>query len=258
MSSEIAVVEHDQQPGGLSLIEGPDPAGAVAYARQVSASIAGVLEERSGYVTIQKSKHITIEGWQTLAAMTGHTVEVEWSRPVDGLEPNAKGVRAWEARAVVHDQSGRVVAAGESMAEPGEGGKWDGSNSSVRSMAQTRAMSRALSSRMRYIVQLAGFSGTPAEEMPHAEPAESDRDKARRRFKVLRDEVEIDEALLKKELGDDGPQLADDYFYAALAHSCGYLKGKAEAEDEAPIDGDVVTDDEAVADEIGQQTLGDE
>ena len=34
----------------------------------------------------------------------------------------------------------------------------------IRSMAQTRAMSKALSGPLRFIVTLSGLSGTPAEE----------------------------------------------------------------------------------------------
>ena len=170
MTTDLAVVE--QQPNhGLSLSDGPNPAQAVAYAAQVSTQIASVLSEGNGYSTIQGKKHVTIEGWQSLAAMTGHSVEVEWSRPVEGMPANDKGVMVWEARAIVRDQSGRVVASGEAMADPAERAPWGRANFSVRSMCQTRAMSRALSSRMRYIVQLAGFSGTPAEEMG-GEPAE--------------------------------------------------------------------------------------
>ena len=62
-------------------------------------------------------------------------------------------------------------AAGEAMASPDERAPWTKNAYSIRSMAQTRAMSRAASSRLRYIPTLAGFSGTPAEEMPRDEPA---------------------------------------------------------------------------------------
>lgn len=182
MTTEIALRE-DTPHVGLSLSDGPDPATAVAYARQVSAAILGVLEERSGFVTIQGRKHFTIEGWQTLAAMTGHTAEVEWSRIIPGIEVERGAVtlHAWEARAVVRDQSGRVVATGESMASPDEGAPWARNDFSIRSMAQTRATSRALAARMRYIVTLAGFAGTPAEEMPTDEPPASSERKPNKR-----------------------------------------------------------------------------
>lgn len=167
MSTEVAIREHD---AALSLTGdgGPPPAAAVAFARECSTALLDVLSEGNGYKTIQGKKHVTIEGWQMLAAMTQHSIDVEWTRPIDGLE-DSRGVKAWEARAVVRDRSGRVVAAGESMADPNEPDaykKWArGGNFAVRSMAQTRAMSRAAQARLRYIVVLAGFAGAPAEEM---------------------------------------------------------------------------------------------
>lgn len=268
MGTEIAVVEPEQR-AGLSLIEGPDPATAVAYARQVSGVIASVLEEKSGYVTIQGKRHITIEGWQTLAAMTGHTVEVEWSRPIAGVEP-VNGRHAWEARAVAHDQNGRVVASGEAMASPSESAPWTRNDFSIRSMAQTRAMSRALSSRMRYIVTLAGFAGTPAEEMPDGPaPAADPLAVARERFKVLREESETDNDYVKTIVGDDPARLAQDDFFANAAYRLGWKRAMEqentpEGTDDAPVDGEVVEEPETpaadhdarVADEVGQQTLG--
>jgi hypothetical protein len=38
-------------------------------------------------------------------------------------------------------------------------------------MAQTRATSKALSGPLRFVMTLAGYEATPADEMPHDEPA---------------------------------------------------------------------------------------
>lgn len=259
MSTELAV--RDEAPsGGLSLIEGPDPAGAVAYAAQVSTAIAGVLDEGNGYTTIQGKKHITIEGWQSLSAMTGHSVEVEWSRPIEGME-NAKGVKTWEARAVVRDQAGRVVASGESMADPNEPGadrKWArGGNFSVRSMAQTRAMSRALASRLRYIVQLAGFSGTPAEEMSDEAERPDPLAIARGRWKVLKEECEVENDAIAAIVPDPVTLAADDVF-AAAAYYLGRQSMQGEAGDDEPIDGEAEVVDEPTGDDAVAQQIFDE
>lgn len=161
--SDGEIVLHESAPLP-SLMDGPDPMLAVGYARRLSEVLMSVLTEGNGYVTISGRKHVEIAGWATLAAMTDHTCEIEWSRMVPGLG-NDKGVEAWEARAIVRDGAGRVVAHAESMAEPGEGGPWGKSNHAVRGMAQTRARVRAYADRLRYITVLAGMSGTPAEEM---------------------------------------------------------------------------------------------
>lgn len=239
MGTELSIRE-EQVPVGLSLIDGPDPATAVAYARQVSGVIASVLEEGSGFVTIQNKRHITIEGWQTLAAMTGHTVEVEWSRPVEAIEP-VNGIHAWEARAVVRDQSDRVVAGSTSMASPAERAPWTKAEFSVRSMSETRASSRALASRMRFIVTLAGFHGTPAEEMGGGEPSPEEPWKRRWTDLLAMGAVlSLDEGAVKARLRDAGVKgaktLNDPAVYIAAV---GALTDPAPGDTDEAVEGEI-------------------
>lgn len=270
MSNELAVIE--ERPGvGLSLMEG-EPEMAVAYAKRAAAALQSVIVEGSGFVKIQGKKHITIEGWQVLAAATNHSIEVEWSRPME--EP--KG--AWEARAVVRDVSGQTVAAGEAMASPDERAPWTRNAYSIRSMAQTRAMSRAAASRLRYIPTLAGFSGTPAEEMPgdtqmpkagkaeelwaqryrelHALYGEQHPKMGKQR---LKDELH---RLIKSAGVETATDLADDAKYADAHDAVSGLVGGKPGEDKGGlpvadpdevIEGEVVEEkksDEEIADEI--------
>ena len=174
-NTELAVRE--QAAISLSGDDGPSPKAAVNYARECAVALAGVLSEGNGYRTIGERKHPTIEGVQTLAAMTHHSIEIEWAHPVNPeiSPPSKTGVSAWEARAIMRDRNGRVVAAGESMAEPSEGAFWGRSNYAVRSMAQTRAMGRCGRGRLGYIFLLAGLSATPAEEIGSVEDEVANR-----------------------------------------------------------------------------------
>jgi hypothetical protein len=260
MTSELAVTDTPTPGHGLSLLEGPDPATAVAYARRVSAQIAGVLEPGNGYTQIGKNKHINIEGWIALAAMTRHSVHVEWSRPVAAMEADDRGVLSWEAHAYVLDEDGRRVSDGEAMADPSEKNakgnpvSWRTNNQSVRGMCQTRAQSRALASRLKYIVQLAGFSGTPAEEMGDAPPAPDPLEVARQRFKILtRAEnglAQEQEAVMNR-LGGSPERLADDAHFAYIAFMLGAAAEARDATDEA-LDGEPVEEDAEVP---GQESL---
>lgn len=246
-NTELAVVE---RPAPLSMVDGPDPAGAMAYAqslaRQLTTIVAGATTK------IQGRDHVNIEGWQSLAAATGHTCEVEWSRPMEGIEANARGVLVWEARAAVRDQAGHIVATAESMADPSEGAPWGKNNYSVRGMAQTRAMSRALASRMRYVVRLGGMEATPAEEMPEPAAAVDPKVVARERYKVLREFPGMDEDVLKS--AADPKLLADDAMALRLAYDLGATIARAEAE---VIEGEVVDAPEtpAVIDAAGMRKV---
>lgn len=254
MSNEtaLAIVEDAPPPASLSMIDGPDPQAAMAYASEVSTAIASVLKPGNGYIEMRGRKHVEAAGWQTIAAMTGHTCEIEWSRPIDGME-HKSGFKTWESRAVVRDQSGRVVATGESMASPAEAAPWGRADFSIRSMSQTRAMGRALSARMRYVVQLAGFQGAPAEEMGDVEREQEKLKEARSRFKIIRDDLGQPDDVIKERMGDDPARLADDDHFAYVAFMLGVESAQRDAES---VEGEVVepSGDEAVADSLFAET----
>lgn len=254
MTTDLAVVEDQHQGHGLSMVDGPDPMAAMQYAADVSKAIAAVLKEGNGFVKIQGRNHVEASGWQTIAAMTGHTCEIEWSRIVEGLD-SPTGLHTWEARAVVRDQSGRVVSTGESMAAATEKAPWTKAEFSIRSMAQTRAMGRALAARMRYVVQLAGFAGAPAEEMSDSDREGAALQVARERFKVLRDLPGQDNDTVKSVIGDRPEVIAQDKAFAAAAHSLGWNAAK---EADEPVEGEVVDepgDDEPIISESQRKRL---
>lgn len=136
----------------------------VARATATAKALAGVLEDRELYVSMgtdkqgRERRHVVVEGWTMLGTMLGVTPICEWSRPMeDG---------AWEARVEARTLDGRVVGAAEAMCSPEED-RWDDAEQyAIRSMAQTRATGKALRVPLGFVVSLAGFDTTPAEEMP--------------------------------------------------------------------------------------------
>lgn len=136
--------------------------------------------------------HVNVEGWQTLATFLGLAVVPCWSKrvndPATGLPERVQytatvkryfprkdggGLReeitydvdgfSWEARVEVF-KDGVLIAAGEGMCSRTEHTWHDRDDYALRGMAQTRATSRAIASAARWIVTLAGYSATPAEE----------------------------------------------------------------------------------------------
>ena len=146
----------------LSLVE------AAAKAK----SLKAVISENAWSVRIGTSEHIRVEAWITLASGYGCTAKV-----VEGSVRRLDGHPiAYEARAEVlrHTPNGPIVI-GAAEAECGTEGdaNWDHGKPAyaVRSMAQTRAISKAISSVFRWVVVLAGYSGTPFEDMPQTSGA---------------------------------------------------------------------------------------
>jgi hypothetical protein len=81
-------------------------------------------------------------------------------------EPGAGG---FTCRVEAIDAAGNVIGASSSRCM-WEEARWRTADAyALESMAQTRGISKALSGPLRFIVELAGFKGTPAEEIPDDE-----------------------------------------------------------------------------------------
>lgn len=140
-----------------------DPGGIIKAARGVASALSRVVDDLNLTVPISGRKYVLLEGWTLLGSMVGVFAEVEWSRPI----PDGEG---WEARAVARTLSGRVVGAAEALCSRSEDRWRNRPDHQLRSMAQTRAVSKALRLPLGFIVEMGGYSATPADEMD--EPTE--------------------------------------------------------------------------------------
>jgi hypothetical protein len=75
----------------------------------------------------------------------------------------------WEARVEARTRAGEIVGAAEAECLRSENTWANRDDYALRSMAQTRATSKALRQPLGFVMQLAGFNPTPAEEMPRPE-----------------------------------------------------------------------------------------
>ena len=135
-----------------------DPERIVFLATARSKALAPIIEREKLYVIINDRKHVRIEGWTFLGSMSGVFAVPVWTRPIaDG----------WEARVEARTLSGIVVGAAEAQCEHSEeSGNWTSKDDyALRSMAQTRAASKALRLPLGFIMVLSGYEATPAEEM---------------------------------------------------------------------------------------------
>jgi hypothetical protein len=144
-----------------TLFRTDDPVQVLAEATRIADALAQVLRRQKLTTRIQGKEHVRVEGWQTLGGMVGVVPVVTWTRPLE---------QGWEARAEARTLDGRVVGAAEAECLRTETRWGRADDYAVRSMAQTRSISKALSAPLRFIVTLAGFEGTPAEEMPSWAP----------------------------------------------------------------------------------------
>lgn len=139
-----------------NLFHTTDPVEVLAAAKRVAAALKDEIESAGMVQRIGGREHVRVEGWQTLGAMLGCSTRIVWSRPIED---------GWEARAEVITADGRIIGAGEGMCTRAERNWARRDAYALRSMAQTRATSRALRVPLAFVITLAGHDATPAEEM---------------------------------------------------------------------------------------------
>ena len=163
MTTELATVDGEiiEQRAPITLFGTDDPTAVVDRASAVATALAKVIKERKLSSRISGRDHVNVEGWTLLGSMLGVFAEVEWSRQLDN---------GWEARAVARTLAGNVVGAAEAMCTRTEGSWRNRDEYALRSMAQTRAVSKALRLPLGFLMHLAGYSATPAEEVGEEQP----------------------------------------------------------------------------------------
>ena len=144
------------------------PAVAVQRFSEVATAIGSLIETRKLYVSIKGRKHVRIEGWQALGAPLGIFARVESSARMETEER-----WGYQAHAVAH-RMGEILSAADAECWSDEA-NWQGRDDfQVRSMAQTRACAKALRLALGFVMAMAGYEATPAEEMePDEAPARS-------------------------------------------------------------------------------------
>jgi hypothetical protein len=153
-SAELVVLEPNEHVPVMS------PGDRLRQAVLIADTLSSVIEQRHLYVQMGNRRHVLAEGWQVLAQLMNVSLEIEWSRPLES------GHQGWEARAIARRDNGQILGSAEAQCARDEEQWASRPDHALRSMACTRATSRALRQSIGFIVKLSGFDATPAEEMP--------------------------------------------------------------------------------------------
>jgi hypothetical protein len=144
-------------PTPLTLFGSNDPELVIAQAAKVARALEKVIRAQKLYVSIRGKDYVKVEGWTLLGTMLGVFPYLVWSRELED---------GWEARCEARTLDGRIVGAAESMCTRSEA-RWRSVDAyAVRSMAETRTTGKALRQPLGFVMHLAGFEETPADEIP--------------------------------------------------------------------------------------------
>lgn len=149
-------------PVSLGVLQAATPAALVHGAKEMAGELARVIRSQSLATRIQGREYVQVEGWTTLATMLGVTAREVQTTEADGIYTAVVEL--------VRMADGAVIS--RASAECGEEKPWNTRpRYARRSMAQTRATGKACRLAFSWVMRLAGYEPTPAEEMPTEQPA---------------------------------------------------------------------------------------
>lgn len=151
-------------PEGFEIMTRRAPETVLAEAKIAAKSLTDVISNKARPVKFNGKQYLEFEDWQTVGRFYGLMVKTSEPEFTD-----INGAIGAKAKAEVMDAAGRVVGGATAWClrdEPSwEKKPWY----QLGSMAQTRAGSKALRNILSWVVVLAGYAPTPAEELPQGE-----------------------------------------------------------------------------------------
>jgi hypothetical protein len=162
----------EEEPRALAVVKEPDrltlthtPEDMVGLASRMATILADVVEKRKLYATIRGKKYPQVEAWMTIGRMDG-VVAREHEPPVRHEDGSYEAVVD-----LIRLADGMVIGSGSAICGESDDEPWAKRQGyAKRSMAVTRATSRAFRQQYAWIMALAGYEATPADEMPTGEP----------------------------------------------------------------------------------------
>ena len=176
VTSEVTVVNDDRKPLPDYAILNPEiPMSVkVGVATNVANTLAPLVRNQGLVVkglnrSNKDAEYVTVEGWEVLGTFLGIVPVTTIIKEVKNKQDRTVG---YVARATLYQNpiiendeivGGTVIARAEAQADR-SGFQKD--LFAIASMAQTRALGKAYRMGLSWIMKMAGFEGTPAEEMP--------------------------------------------------------------------------------------------
>lgn len=145
-------------PADLALSREPEI--VLAEAQRAAQALKKVIDAQEKKVVFNGKTYLGFESWQTVGRFYGITAKVTEVKPIEFGD-----ARGFSAKAVALRSDGQEIGGAESMCLDDEANWSKKPLFQLASMAQTRAAAKALRGVLSWVVVLAGYEPTPAEEM---------------------------------------------------------------------------------------------
>lgn len=152
-------------PAALTVCRPPEV--VLQEAKEVAVALVNLIKSKPELtVKLNGNDYLKFEAWQTIGKFYGASPKV-----VESKYTEMGDVKGFEAKTVVIDnRTGIEISAAEAMCLNDEKNWKSKPLFQLKSMAQTRASAKALRNVFAWVVVLAGYKPTPAEEMDGVKP----------------------------------------------------------------------------------------
>lgn len=138
-----------------------NPALVIKKATDIATLLTNIVTSRKLYTNIKGNKHVHVTGWSVMLSMLGIA-----SKPIINEIIEAGGHITSKCYIELYSaKSGKIIGGGWGVCSSKEPSKRHDSCHCIQSMAQTRALGKAARLSFAWVVKLAGYDPTPAEEM---------------------------------------------------------------------------------------------
>ena len=172
---EVVVVDQEKQLPDYAILNPEIPMSAkIGVATNVANHLAPLVREQG--LTVKglngrnkDAEYVTVEGWEVLGTFLGI---VPVTTVIEDIKNDKGRIVGYKARATLYQNpiiendeivGGTVIARAEATADK-SGFQKD--LFAIASMAQTRALGKAYRMGLAWVMKMAGFEGTFAEDMP--------------------------------------------------------------------------------------------
>jgi hypothetical protein len=129
--------------------------------KDLAVQLTKFIDDNKLSVNIAGKKYVMVEGWQFAGSQLGLT-----AIPTDAEDVSKDTEIKYKASAeVFHVATGTLISRGFAICSNKESKKIGFDEYAVASMAQTRAIGKAYRNNLSWLMKLAGFEGTPVEEI---------------------------------------------------------------------------------------------
>jgi len=149
-----------------------EPSAKLVQAKKYAGELKNLIKENNLAVQIAKKEYVLCEGWTALGGLLGVFANTDYCSRRDDKESIT-----YDARVFLQTTDGRIIATAESVCSSNEKNWKNRDEYAIKSMAQTRATAKACRLAFSWIMVLAGYEPTPAEEMDHSSQDDNDAPK---------------------------------------------------------------------------------